>query len=150
MLFFTSSVLGQISDEQMFVVRPNYKLENQKSEIYFNNVSFFKLIKEDSHFHAYFLAHKNDSYVYFSSLLKFKFRQSKLHCYEINDKYQPNCLLQHFIINHLTFQNFENYVESDLGIFFSYDSETYQLFVEFVEIKDGKFYLITSHTDKVF
>ena len=149
-LCFIGKVYSQdVNDEN--IIRPDYKIENKKSDLHYApNKDIIKSIVTDEKFLSFFKKHKNEPKVYYSSLIKFKIKDKKLCFDKVSKKYEPNYLLSNLINKTININDFNNSKNNAVGIFYFYNAEDFTLFVELVEIKNKKYYLIYNGKTKVF
>lgn len=139
------------NDSDDYFIKSIYKIETKKSEINFiEQDAFFKSLVGDNDFLSFFNKHKHKPMVYYSSLTKFKLKNGKLIFSKIKNKYEPDYILNEFIIKNLKSSNLKNCENCRLGVFFYYNAENYEVFTEIVEIKNKKYYLISNNKTKIF
>lgn len=155
-LFFYSSVYSQIPIHKIEMdCRKNidYRLQNKRSNILIiDSLSLIQKLTNEKSISDFAIKDKPEISLAITSLDVIKIKSGRLNFNKFKQsKYKPDKILNEFIVKNLSFESFINLNKKKtykIGVYMFWNFKDSLRGIEFVELKDNKYYLIYKMVQK--
>ena len=125
----------------------DYRLQNKKSNIVLNDsLSLIQKLINEKNISNFVIKDKPEISVVITSLDIIKIKSGKLNFNKFKkSKYKPDIILNEFIVKNISFESFiklDKKKTSKIGVYMFWNFQDSLRGIEFVELKDNKYYLI--------
>lgn len=154
--FFYTSVYSQIPIHKVETdcrKNINFNLENKRSNILLiDSLNFIKKLKNEESINNFIIKNKPEISVAITSLDIIIIKKGNINFNKFRkSKYKPDTILNNFLVKNISLENFANIDKTmsyKIGVFMFWNFEDSLIGIEFVELKDNKYYLIYRFVEK--
>lgn len=151
------SVYSQIpihKSEMNGIKNIDFKLDKKKSILTLNDsLKLFKKLNEKENIKDFIEKNKTGNNIFITTLNIIEIKNGKLFFNKFEkSKFKPDILLYNFIKENILFESFnylDNKKEYKIGVYMFYNFNDSVLGIEFVELKNEKYYLVQRHLEKM-
>ena len=155
-ILFYSSVYSQMpihKVEMDYRKNIDYRLQNKRSNIVLNDsLNFIQKLDNEKSISNFVIKDKPEISVAITSLDIIKIKEANLNFNKFKkSKYKPDIKLNEFIVKNISFESFMNLDKKKtykIGVYMFWNFQDSLRGIEFVEVKDGKYYLIYKFVQK--